>query len=102
MKTATVPVKKVSKDALLTIRIDPKQKKFWEESVNQLGAEDLSSYIRRAVDRCIGQDYRSLDPKWQAFIDAMQENAHKILGHGLADSLKDRIDSVNLKNKIKK
>lgn len=102
MKSATVPVKKVAKDALLTIRIDPRQKKFWEDSVGQLGAEDLSSYIRRAVDRCIGQDFRSLDPKWQAFMDAVQNDATKVLGHGLADNLKDRVDSVNLLSKKKK
>lgn len=99
MKTAIPPTKKVSKDALLTIRIDPRQKKFWEESIEKLGANDLSSYIRRAVDRSIGQDIRSLDPKWQAFLEAVQNSANKFLGHGLSDDLKSRISSVNLSHK---
>ena len=99
MKTATLPTKKASKDAVLTIRIDPRQKKFWEDSIEKLGAEDLSSYIRRAVDRSIGQDVRSLDPKWQAFLEAIQKSANEFLGHGLSDDLKNRIGSVNLSRK---
>jgi len=48
---------------------------------------------RYAVDRAIAQDFRSKDPKWQAFLSTVQDKAEKILGAGLDDNLEDRMES---------
>jgi len=89
MKTHGIQ-KRGAKATSLNIRIDPRQKSFWEDSIKDLGVDDLSSYIRNAVDRCIAQDLRAHDPKWQAFVQAMQEPAMKILGQKLVDDVDAR------------
>ena len=92
MKKASVFKRRGGKTTTIKFRIDPRQKKFWEEQITALGVEDISAYIRNAVDRSIGLDFRSADPKWQAFLAAIQKQAKHYLGYGLMDNAKERLE----------
>jgi|HubBroStandDraft_5_1064220.scaffolds.fasta_scaffold152441_2 hypothetical protein len=82
-----------AKDVVLRFRVDPRQKQYWLEAMAKLGVE-FSSYVRQAVDRAIAQDFQSSDPKWQEFMKAIQPQAKEILGYGLRDSAKDRLENL--------
>jgi hypothetical protein len=82
-----------AKAEVLRFRVDPRQKQFWLEAMDKLGVE-FSSYVRQAVDRAIGQDLRSQDPKWQEFVKAIQPKAREILGVEIGDDAKDRLENL--------
>ena len=87
-------LKRGSKTTSIKLRIDPRQKKFWEKEITALGVDDVSAYIRKAVDRSIGLDFQSKDPKWQAFLRATEEQAKKFFGQKLEDNLEGRLSSI--------
>ena len=88
-----------NKAELLRFRVDPRQKQYWLKALAQLGVEDFSSYARAAVDRAISQDLRSLDPKWQDFVKAIQPQAKSILGVEVSDNARDRNENLGEINK---
>ncbi len=92
----------VRKEAMLRFRVDPRQRQYWFKAMRELKVEDFSSYAREAIDRAIAQDLQSNDPKWQAFMKAIQPHAQKVLGMGLRDSAKDRVEFVNEIEKARK
>jgi len=82
------------KDYTLRFRVDEKRRAYWVEAMKELGVSDFSSYSRAAIDRAIHQDLRSKDPKWQDFIKAIQAKAKEILGHGISDDFRDRVENL--------
>ena len=92
----------VRKEDILRFRVDPRQKKYWLDAMCELGVEDFSSYAREAIDRAIGQDLQSKDPKWQAFMQAIQPQAKEILGVALKDNAKARVEFANGIEKARK
>lgn len=93
-KFTAIRVLRGNKAETLRFRVDPRQKQYWLKALAQLGVEDFSSYARSAVDRAISQDLRSMDPKWQDFVKAIQPKAKEILGTEVSDSAKDRIENM--------
>ena len=87
--------KRNTKSHTLRFRVDPKRKDHWDQAMKELGVPDFSSYCRAAIDRAIHQDLRSRDPKWRAFIKAIQPKAREILGHGISDNFKDRVENLS-------
>lgn len=83
------------KDSVLRFRVDPRQRSYWYAAIKELKVEDFSSYAREAIDRAIAQDLQANDPKWQAFIKAIQPKAQEILGMGLKDDAKARVEFSN-------
>ncbi len=77
---------KPNKDNVVVFRVDTLRKKGWAEAMAELGIEDFSSYVRKAVDRSIALDRRSLDPKWQEFLSKVQDIALGVLGYRLIDN----------------
>ena len=82
------------KDDTVRFRVHSDQKKYWLDALSKLGVEDLSTYARAAVERAITQDLRSLDPKWQDFVKAIQPIAEDRLGVKVEDSSKDRNENL--------
>jgi hypothetical protein len=72
--------RKKVKSSIVNMRVDKRQKKFWEDMAKELNVKDLSSYMRNSVDRCLGADLRSHDPKWKKFVNAVKMEAKRILG----------------------
>jgi len=48
-----------------------------------LGVKDFSSFARGAIQEAIEMGFRASDPKWKAFIEAIQPTAKEILGYGI-------------------
>jgi hypothetical protein len=94
MKTLIAPPTKTQKDTVIKFRVSGKQKLYWEKALAELRFDDLSSYIRHAMDRSIALDFQSRDPKYQLFLASVQDKATDILGHGLADHSAKDIDDL--------
>ena len=94
MKTLIAPPMKTQKDTMIKFRVSRKQKLFWERALAELRFDDLSSYIRHAMDRSIALDFQSRNPKYQLFLASVQDKANDILGHGLADHSADNLEDL--------
>lgn len=95
MKSQAQPPLKGTKDTTIKFRVSLKQKRFWEDALKEMRFEDLSSYIRFAVDRALAEDIRSKDPRWQAFVSAVQGKSQLVLRSGLEDGVNDRLESYS-------
>jgi hypothetical protein len=94
MKTLIAPPTKSQKDTTVKFRVSENQKIYWEKALAELRFDDLSSYIRHAVDRSIALDFQSRDPKYQLFLASVQSKANDILGYGLADHSADNLKDL--------
>ena len=91
MTSVSKPIQRGTLTDTFKIRVDPRQKNFWKETLGELGyGDDLAAYMRYAVDRSIALDMQTKDPNWQKFLNAVSKQAKSILGYELKDSLEGR------------
>jgi hypothetical protein len=85
-KTAENPfvAKKELKSEVIHFRVVASQKAAWNQALEELGVEDQSAFFRGAIEAAIALSFRSADPAWEGFIAAIQSEAKKRLGAGLA------------------
>ena len=79
------------KNVTLIFRVGENQKEIWFKALKELQVEDFSTYARAAVERSIYQDFRSKDPGFQNFLNAIQPTAREMLGEDFSEAPVNKI-----------
>jgi hypothetical protein len=76
--------KRELKSEVIHFRVAASQKAAWNQALEELGVGDQSAFFRGAIEAAIALSFRSTDPAWKGFVAAIQAEAKKRLGSGLA------------------